>query len=173
MPEQKPLFLSSDGLPTEFGTSDTVPQSAVPSGIPLAKIAQSGASTGQVVKWNGSAWAPANDNTGGGGGSFPGVETPENVRTSDFTAVVGTIHMVNVGSGSVTVTPPSSPTEGDAFGVCDAALSATASKNVIVAFGSQKFCAQTSVDYRVITPGGTAVFVFAGTTTGWICVTRG
>lgn len=167
------MFLSSGGLPTEFSGSDTVPQSAVPSGIPLSKLAQSGATTGQIAKWDGSQWAPANDNTGGGGGSFPEVETPENVRTSDFTAVVGTIHLVDVSSGSVTVTPPSSPSVGDAFGVCDAALSATASNNVIVAFGSQKFCAQTSVDYRVITPGGTAVFVFAGTTTGWICVTRG
>lgn len=64
MPEQKPLFLSSDGLPTEFGTSDTVPQSAVPSGIPLAKIAQSGASTGQVPSWSGSAWVPASVSSG-------------------------------------------------------------------------------------------------------------
>ncbi|MCS6930559.1 MAG: hypothetical protein NZM43_13810, partial [Saprospiraceae bacterium] len=66
MPEQKPLYLSSGGLPTEFGSSDTVPQSAVPSGIPLSKLAQSGATIGQVVKWDGSAWAPANESGGGG-----------------------------------------------------------------------------------------------------------
>jgi len=34
------------------------------SGSPL-DIAQQGASSGQVLKWNGSSWAPANDNTGG------------------------------------------------------------------------------------------------------------
>lgn len=36
-------------------------------GTPL-KIAQQGASSGQVLKWNGSTWAPGTDNTGGGGG---------------------------------------------------------------------------------------------------------
>jgi hypothetical protein len=29
--------------------------------VTMPKIAQSGAATGQVIKWNGSAWAPAND----------------------------------------------------------------------------------------------------------------
>ncbi|MDD3738463.1 MAG: tail fiber domain-containing protein [Lentimicrobiaceae bacterium] len=33
------------------------------------KIAQQGALNGQVLKWNGSTWAPANDNTGSGGGT--------------------------------------------------------------------------------------------------------
>ncbi len=32
--------------------------------VPLGDLSQSGASNGQVVKWNGSQWAPANDNTG-------------------------------------------------------------------------------------------------------------
>jgi uncharacterized protein YjbI with pentapeptide repeats len=36
--------------------------------VTMAKIAQAGATTGQVVKWTGSAWAPGNDNTGGGSG---------------------------------------------------------------------------------------------------------
>lgn len=40
--------------------------------VTLAKLAQSGATPGQVPKWNGSAWAPAADNnSGGGGGSIP------------------------------------------------------------------------------------------------------
>jgi len=32
------------------------------------KLAQQGATTGQVLEWNGSAWAPGTDDTGGGGG---------------------------------------------------------------------------------------------------------
>jgi len=36
--------------------------------VTMAKIAQAGATTGQVVKWTGSAWAPGQDNTGGGSG---------------------------------------------------------------------------------------------------------
>lgn len=33
--------------------------------VTMAKIAQSGATSGQVIKWNGSAWAPAADDAGG------------------------------------------------------------------------------------------------------------
>jgi hypothetical protein len=35
--------------------------------VTLVKIQKAGAATGQVLKWNGSAWAPRNDSTGGGG----------------------------------------------------------------------------------------------------------
>ncbi|WP_337875257.1 hypothetical protein [Elioraea sp.] len=35
--------------------------------IAPARLAQAGASTGQVLKWNGTAWAPATDTVGGGG----------------------------------------------------------------------------------------------------------
>jgi hypothetical protein len=35
--------------------------------VTLAKIQKAGAATGQVLKWNGSAWTPRNDSTGGGG----------------------------------------------------------------------------------------------------------
>lgn len=34
----------------------------------LSQLEQGGATTGQVVKWTGTAWAPGTDNTGGGGG---------------------------------------------------------------------------------------------------------
>lgn len=42
--------------------------------LPLGQLEQGGASNGQVLKWNGSAWAPAADATGGGGfsGDFAG-----------------------------------------------------------------------------------------------------
>ncbi|HOY04131.1 MAG TPA: tail fiber domain-containing protein [Saprospiraceae bacterium] len=39
------------------------------SAVTSAKIDNMGASAGQVMKWNGSAWAPGTDLTGGGGGS--------------------------------------------------------------------------------------------------------
>jgi trimeric autotransporter adhesin len=38
--------------------------------VTLAKIAQGGAGTGQVLKWNGSDWAPAADATGSGYATF-------------------------------------------------------------------------------------------------------
>jgi len=37
----------------------------------LSDIQQGGAVTGEVLKWNGSAWAPGTDNTSGGGGGAP------------------------------------------------------------------------------------------------------
>jgi len=43
--------------------------------IALNKIAQGGATSGQVLEWNGSAWAPATDDTGGGGVSGTDAQT--------------------------------------------------------------------------------------------------
>jgi hypothetical protein len=40
-----------------------------------AKIFNMGAAVGQVLKWNGATWAPANDNGGGGGGDNWGTQT--------------------------------------------------------------------------------------------------
>lgn len=53
--------------------------SQVPTRPTPAQIQQSGASSGDVLKWNGSAWAPGTDNTGG---SSPSVITPSQI-TSD------------------------------------------------------------------------------------------
>jgi hypothetical protein len=39
--------------------------------VTAQKIAQNGAASGQVLKWNGTAWAAANDNTGSGTASGP------------------------------------------------------------------------------------------------------
>jgi len=36
--------------------------------VTMAKIDQAGATTGQVIKWDGADWAPGPDNTGGGSG---------------------------------------------------------------------------------------------------------
>ncbi|MBS1903834.1 MAG: hypothetical protein JSS75_09035 [Bacteroidetes bacterium] len=38
--------------------------------LSLSKLKSGGASSGQVLKWNGTAWAPGTDNTGGGGGGL-------------------------------------------------------------------------------------------------------
>jgi hypothetical protein len=39
--------------------------------VRLAQLAQEGATSGQVIKWNGSSWAPGTDNTTGGGTPAP------------------------------------------------------------------------------------------------------
>lgn len=48
---------------------------------PLSELSQSGATTGQVPKWNGSAWAPSDDETGGGGATIES-DTYDNWETA-------------------------------------------------------------------------------------------
>ncbi|MFO7674861.1 MAG: hypothetical protein R6X12_00880, partial [bacterium] len=40
----------------------------VDTAVTMVKLARAGAATGEVIKWDGSAWAPGPDNTGGGTG---------------------------------------------------------------------------------------------------------
>ncbi|MFN8360084.1 MAG: hypothetical protein U0264_09240 [Candidatus Kapaibacterium sp.] len=64
---------TQSGARTNLGLGGLAVLSAVGSAeitdtnVTMAKLAQAGATSGQVIKWNGSAWAPAADNTGGGG----------------------------------------------------------------------------------------------------------
>lgn len=53
--------------------------------VTMAKLAQAGASSGQVIKWNGSAWAPAADNDSGGGGGGAPTSAEYLVKTADGT----------------------------------------------------------------------------------------
>ncbi len=75
-------------------TSGKIADSAVtPTKIPnasigFAKLAQNGAATGQVMKWNGTSWSAANDSTGSGvflpiaGGVMRGAITCDNTNPS-------------------------------------------------------------------------------------------
>ena len=62
--------LRRSGTTLGFGTVAT--GGIADGAVTMAKINQAGASSGQVIKWNGSAWAPAADDTGGGGGTPAG-----------------------------------------------------------------------------------------------------
>lgn len=53
-------------LDGKAATSHTHTESDISGTIAPSKLAQAGASTGQVLKWDGSAWAPAADATGSG-----------------------------------------------------------------------------------------------------------
>jgi hypothetical protein len=67
----------------------------------LSTLSQSGATTGQVPKWNGSAWAPADDNTGGGGGG--GTVTSVAFTTTDSSLSVTGSPVTTTGTISVTL----------------------------------------------------------------------
>ncbi len=96
----------------------TVPDIA-DTNVTMAKIAQAGAETGEVIKWTGSVWEPGPDNTGGGSGvtdvyQATGVICTPNPITSTgtvgFDSTWGHSHYVNEGqsaSGDLTGTYPS------------------------------------------------------------------
>ncbi len=67
------------------------------------KIAQMGASNGQVLKWNGSNWAPADDDTGTGGGSS-GITSINSQSGPSITITNGTGISVSSGSNIITIT---------------------------------------------------------------------
>lgn len=58
MAERRPLVVVA-GVVQELPTGDSVP---------VGTVLAAGTSVGQVLKWNGTAWAAGTDDTGGGGG---------------------------------------------------------------------------------------------------------
>ena len=67
---------------------------------------------GQVLKWNGAKWAPANDLTGGGGGGLALTD----LSASTATASGGGAFAYNNGTGVFTYTPPDLSNYDTAFG---------------------------------------------------------
>ncbi len=61
-------------------------------------LAQQGAQSGQTLKWNGSAWAPADDlqGTGSGGGTVTQINTGAGLQGGPITST-GTISLTNTG----------------------------------------------------------------------------
>ena len=53
----------------------------------LANVASTAPTTNQVLKWNGSAWSPADDSTGSGGGSGGNADTVDNYHLSVVTSM--------------------------------------------------------------------------------------
>lgn len=84
--------------------------------LPLGQLEQAGATSGQVIKWNGSAWAPAAEAsaTGGFTGDFGGATAANylvSISTSTATAVTPVLAqsgmtMRMTAAGTVTVTLP-------------------------------------------------------------------
>lgn len=62
-----PATLSGDGWGIDVVNTDATLAGDGTSGSPLGLASQS-ASTGEVLKWNGTSWAPGTDNTSAGGG---------------------------------------------------------------------------------------------------------
>jgi hypothetical protein len=84
----------------------------------LSDVTITSPTTGQVLKYNGTAWVNDTDDTGTGGtgGSIEWV-----LKTANYTAVSGDHLLIDTTSGSFTLTLPSSPSVGDFVVLADVA----------------------------------------------------
>ena len=97
----------------------------------LGNVATTAPSSGEVLKWNGSAWAPAADATGGGGGSqnlFSTIavsgqsDVVADATTDTLTLVAGSNMTITTNAGSDTITFASTGGGGGGSGGLDSAL---------------------------------------------------
>ena len=105
------------------------------------------------------------------GESAPVTVAPE--ENADFTAVIGSLHLVDVTNESedpvtITVLPPSNPSEGDSFQISDSRSDA-GTNNIIIDFvtATQTFHG-ASANYTINANKGFANFVYTNETVGWI-----
>ena len=87
---------------------------------PISELTQSGASTGQVIAWNGSSWAPAS--VGGGSGAITAV-----LQTSSFTA--SPFQHYYLKANNIVVTLPAAPSNGDWVAVVGSTTGCSIARN--------------------------------------------
>jgi hypothetical protein len=114
-------------LDAKANASHTHSEADITGTISPSKLAQAGATTGQVLKWNGTAWAPATDNVGTGGGaegyaSQRTITASGNITSADRNGVVyingsgitatfvrtgfaprDRVLLINIGNGTATI----------------------------------------------------------------------
>ena len=100
------LAIGKSTATTALDVNGTVSATAFQGALSPAYLTQSGASTGQVLAWSGTAWAPQTISSGGGSES-----TPFTSQTSNFTAASNSSYYLK--SANLTVTLPANPSDGD------------------------------------------------------------
>lgn len=69
---ERPLQVANEGITSvQLAGSAVIPDKLASGAVTGEKIAQSGATSGQALKWNGTTWAPADDAIGGPPFSLP------------------------------------------------------------------------------------------------------
>ncbi|MBM3330571.1 hypothetical protein FJY68_01810 [candidate division WOR-3 bacterium] len=144
--------------------------------IAAADFSQMGASSGQVMKWTGSAWAPRNDSVGGGGGggtvtsvsqATGAVCTPNPITTTGtvgFDATWGDGRYVNEAQsagGDLTGTYPS-PTLGTS-GVSAGSYGSATQVGTFTVDAKGRLTAASNTTISGVPPGGTAGGGLTGT----------
>lgn len=98
----------------------------------------------------------------------PQPASSETIESSNFTATMRRINLVDCSAGTITVTPPSSPSIGDRFAVVDAEATAD-DNNITIDFdtANQKLYS-VEQNYIINVAGGYVEFIYMGSTTGWV-----
>lgn len=120
--------------------------------------------SGQVLIWNGSNWAPGNT-------AAAGLNFDSTIQTSDFVAVINTGYFVNTASGVLDVTLPASPSVGDEVHVIDSSNSAATNNITIVRNGNP--IASSASDLTVAVNGAAFRLIYSGSSTfGWVLMNK-
>ena len=120
--------------------------------------------SGQVLIWNGSNWAPGNT-------AAAGLNFDSTIQTSDFVAAINTGYFVNTATGVLDVTLPASPSVGDEVHVIDSSNSA-ATNNITIARGGNPIASSAS-DLTVAINGAAFRLIYSGSSTfGWVLMNK-
>ena len=120
--------------------------------------------SGQVLIWNGSNWAP-------GDAAAAGLEFDSQIKTASFSAAINTGYFVNTASGVLTVTLPSSPSVGDEVHVIDSSNSA-ATNNITIGRNGNPIASSAS-DLTVAVNGAAFRLIYSGSSTfGWVLMNK-
>jgi len=120
--------------------------------------------SGQVLIWNGSNWAPGN-------AAAAGLEFDSQIKTASFSAAINTGYFVNTASGVLTVTLPSSPSVGDEVHVIDSSNSA-ATNNITIGRNGNPIASSAS-DLTVAVNGAAFRLIYSGSSTfGWVLMNK-
>ncbi len=130
--------------------------------VPLADIAQGGATDGQVLAWNNTAGAWEAQDGGGGGGGV----TVAAIQTSAFTPAPGNAYPIDTSGGAIALTAlPSSPSQGDRFELHDP-LRAWDATNSVTVPGTDGINGR-SEDQIITLTGARVIFEYTDNAYGW------
>ena len=120
--------------------------------------------SGQVLIWNGSNWAPGN--TAAAGLAFDSA-----IKTASFSAAINTGYFVDTQNNVLSVTLPASPSVGDEVHVIDSSNSAATNNITIVRNGNP--IASSATDLTVAINGAAFRLIYSGSSTfGWVLMNK-
>lgn len=96
-----------------------------------------------------------------------GIDWSSSIQTSDFTAVAEKGYFVDTSGGAVTVTLPSSPSQGDKVVITDYKGSATSTNKIVLGRNGSNIRG-SATDYNIISANVSVQVVYSNATEGWV-----